>query len=268
MALWINNINKSTHPTVLQDKAQKPLKIRSSTVLQDQAQKPLERSVHPSNLQDQPQKALLKKLPTIHPRSSLDGPWISITIHKSTLYGDRIRGSNLREIEFLCSQIWHAQWDYLHLSSFSPFKKFKHTSKINGIKEGLSCSYNQREEQEHPRSRRCILGIITRSKARALAASSSTPASTLSKEQEHSRHEPVITLASLRALKKESPRKYFESLFSDADASDSTAMQVMAIGATSIDEQLAQMNEAIARLTRTVEEKDFQIAAFVNRLEA
>ncbi|KAM1942611.1 hypothetical protein ACFX15_011061 [Malus domestica] len=42
----------------------------------------------------------------------------------------------------------------------------------------------------------------------------------------------------------------------------------MTIGATSIDEQLAQMNEAIARLTRTVEEKDLQIAALVNRLEA
>ncbi|KAM1597500.1 hypothetical protein ACFX1Z_032390 [Malus domestica] len=44
--------------------------------------------------------------------------------------------------------------------------------------------------------------------------------------------------------------------------------QVMTIGVTSIEEQLAQMNEAIARLTRTVEEKDLQIAALVNRLEA
>ncbi|KAM2609243.1 hypothetical protein TB1_037480 [Malus domestica] len=113
-----------------------------------------------------------------------------------------------------------------------------------------------------------ISGIITRSKARALAASSSTPASTQSKEQEHPRHEPVITLASLRASREESPRKYSKSLFFDADSSDSTAMQVMATRATSIDEQLAQMNEAIARLTQTVEEKDLQIAALVNRLEA
>ncbi|KAM1337739.1 hypothetical protein ACFX2H_041533 [Malus domestica] len=44
--------------------------------------------------------------------------------------------------------------------------------------------------------------------------------------------------------------------------------QVMTIGVTSVEEQLAQMNEAIARLTRTVEEKDLQIAALVNRLEA
>ncbi|KAM2938348.1 hypothetical protein FF1_038147 [Malus domestica] len=113
-----------------------------------------------------------------------------------------------------------------------------------------------------------ISGIITRSKARALAASSSTLASTLPKEQEYPSHEPVITLASLRAPREESPRKYSKSLFSDADSSDSTAMQVMATRATSIDEQLAQMNKAIARLTQTVEEKDLQIAALVNRLEA
>ncbi|KAM1078427.1 hypothetical protein ACFX19_026101 [Malus domestica] len=57
-------------------------------------------------------------------------------------------------------------------------------------------------------------------------------------------------------------------MLSDADSSGSSTMQVMTTGATSIDEQLAQMNEAIARLTRTVEEKDLQIAALVNRLEA
>ncbi|KAM1232688.1 hypothetical protein ACFX13_002532 [Malus domestica] len=44
--------------------------------------------------------------------------------------------------------------------------------------------------------------------------------------------------------------------------------QVMTIGVTSIKEQLAQMNEAIARLTQIVEEKDLQIAALVNQLDA
>ncbi|MBT0984566.1 hypothetical protein KJ032_26385, partial [Salmonella enterica subsp. enterica serovar Typhimurium] len=111
-------------------------------------------------------------------------------------------------------------------------------------------------------------GVTTRSKARALSAASSTPASTPPKEQEHQRHEPVITLASLRAPREESPRKYSGSMFSDADSSGSLAMQVMTIVATSIDEQLAQMNEAIARLTRIVEEKDLQIVALANRLEA
>ncbi|KAB2630499.1 hypothetical protein D8674_008018 [Pyrus ussuriensis x Pyrus communis] len=113
-----------------------------------------------------------------------------------------------------------------------------------------------------------ISGIITRSKARDLFAAASAPALTLSKEQEHLRYEPVITLASLRASKGESPRKYSESLLSDADSSGSTTMQVMTTGATSIEEQLAQMNEAIAKLTRTVEEKDLQIAALVNQLDA
>ncbi|KAM1576178.1 hypothetical protein ACFX10_032526 [Malus domestica] len=111
------------------------------------------------------------------------------------------------------------------------------------------------------------LGITTRSKARATSAASFTSASTLPREQEHPRHKPLITLASPRAPRGESPRKYSESMLSDADSSGSSAMQVMTIGATSIDEQLAQMNEAIARLTRTVEEKDLQIATLVSRLE-
>ena len=71
----------------------------------------------------------------------------------------------------------------------------------------------------------------------------------------------MITLASLRAPREESPKKYSESLLSDANSNSSTAMQVMTTGATSIEEQLAQMNEAIAKLTRTVEEKDLQNAA-------
>ncbi|KAM1396457.1 hypothetical protein ACFX2I_014150 [Malus domestica] len=111
------------------------------------------------------------------------------------------------------------------------------------------------------------LGITTRSMARATSATSFTSASTLPREREYPRREPVITLASLRAPRGGSPRKYSEFMLSDADSSGSATMQVMTIGATSIDEQLAQMNEAIARLTRTVEEKDLQIAALVNRLE-
>ncbi|KAM1119717.1 hypothetical protein ACFX1X_044343 [Malus domestica] len=45
-------------------------------------------------------------------------------------------------------------------------------------------------------------------------------------------------------------------------------MQVMTTGATLIEEQLAQMNETIVKLTRTVEEKDLQIAVLVNQLDA
>ncbi|KAM1660381.1 hypothetical protein EV2_003485 [Malus domestica] len=111
-------------------------------------------------------------------------------------------------------------------------------------------------------------GIITRSKAKALSATSSARTSTLPKAQEHPRHEPVITLASLRAPREESQRKYSKSLLSDANSSSGIAMQVMVTGATSIEEQLAEMNEAIAKLTRTVEDKDLQIAALVNQLDA
>ena len=53
-------------------------------------------------------------------------------------------------------------------------------------------------------------------------------------------------------------------MLSDVDSSGSSAMQVMTIGATSIDEQLSHINEAITRLTRIVEEKDLQIAALVS----
>ncbi|KAM1600210.1 hypothetical protein ACFXTN_022702 [Malus domestica] len=45
------------------------------------------------------------------------------------------------------------------------------------------------------------LRITTRSNARATYAASFTSASTLPREQEHPKHEPVITLASLRAPK-------------------------------------------------------------------
>ncbi|KAM2957357.1 hypothetical protein FF2_024360 [Malus domestica] len=83
------------------------------------------------------------------------------------------------------------------------------------------------------------LGITTRSKARATSTASFTSASTLPREQEHPRHEPLITLASPRAPRGESPRKYSESMLSDTDSSSSSAMQVMTIRATSIDEQLA-----------------------------
>ncbi|KAM1568832.1 hypothetical protein ACFX10_034018 [Malus domestica] len=41
----------------------------------------------------------------------------------------------------------------------------------------------------------------------------------------------------------------------------------MTIGVTSVEKQLAQMNEAIARLTQIVEEKYLQIDALINRLE-
>ncbi|KAI5318189.1 hypothetical protein L3X38_037897 [Prunus dulcis] len=47
----------------------------------------------------------------------------------------------------------------------------------------------------------------------------------------------------------------------------SMAMQVMVTGATSIEEQLAHMSEAVTKLTKMVEEKDVQIASLINKWE-
>ena len=45
-------------------------------------------------------------------------------------------------------------------------------------------------------------------------------------------------------------------------------MPVMAIDTISIEEQLAEMARVIAKLTKTVKEKDMQIASFINKVEA
>ena len=42
----------------------------------------------------------------------------------------------------------------------------------------------------------------------------------------------------------------------------------MATNTTSIEEQLAEMAHTIAKLTKTVEEKDIQIASLINKVEA
>ena len=79
-----------------------------------------------------------------------------------------------------------------------------------------------------------------------------------SREQgEHHKHEHVINLTSLGAPKhatKGKPRML--------------VAQVMTIGVISVEEQLAQMKETIARLIKTAEEKDLQITALTNRLGA
>ncbi|KAJ9693708.1 hypothetical protein PVL29_009589 [Vitis rotundifolia] len=48
----------------------------------------------------------------------------------------------------------------------------------------------------------------------------------------------------------------------------SMTMPVMTIGTTSAEEQLVEMACAIAKLTKTVEEKDMQIASLINKVEA
>ncbi|KAM1264682.1 hypothetical protein ACFX15_033989 [Malus domestica] len=100
----------------------------------------------------------------------------------------------------------------------------------------------------------------------------------LLKEQgEYQKHESVINLTSLGAPKHDAEAHKMTSQSSQRRSSSASWMskgksrllvaQVMTIGVTSIEEQLAQINEAIARLTQIVEGKDLQIAALVSRLE-
>ena len=44
-------------------------------------------------------------------------------------------------------------------------------------------------------------------------------------------------------------------------------MPVMAMGTTSVEEQLEEMTRAIAKLTKMVEEKDMQITSLINKVE-
>ncbi|KAM1639197.1 hypothetical protein ACFXTN_008515 [Malus domestica] len=99
----------------------------------------------------------------------------------------------------------------------------------------------------------------------------------LKEQGEHPRCESVINLTSLGAPKHDAEAHKMTSQSSQRRSSSASWLskgksrllvaQVMTIGVTSVEEQLAQMNEAIARLTRTMEEKDLQIAALVRRLE-
>ncbi|KAH7840531.1 hypothetical protein Vadar_018136 [Vaccinium darrowii] len=52
-----------------------------------------------------------------------------------------------------------------------------------------------------------------------------------------------------------------------SNSSYSMGMQVMTTGAATVEEQLATMARAIEKLTKTVEEKDLQIASLMNKLE-
>ncbi|KAM1179755.1 hypothetical protein ACFX13_019238 [Malus domestica] len=99
----------------------------------------------------------------------------------------------------------------------------------------------------------------------------------LKEQGEHQRRESIINLTSLEAPKHNAEAHKMTSQSSQQRSSSASWMskgksrllvaQVMTIDVTSIEEQLAQMNEAIARLTQIVEEKDLQIAILVSQLE-
>ncbi|KAM1137281.1 hypothetical protein ACFX2B_034896 [Malus domestica] len=99
----------------------------------------------------------------------------------------------------------------------------------------------------------------------------------LKEQGEHQRHESIINLTLLEAPKHVVEAHQMTSQSGQRGPSSAPWMpeesrmmvaQVMTIGVTSIEEQLAQITEAIAKLMKTAEEKDLQIAALVNKLGA
>ena len=63
-----------------------------------------------------------------------------------------------------------------------------------------------------------------------------------------------------------SPREVTSSIFYE-NSSCIIAMTAMMTETATIDEKIAEMGHAIAKLTKTVEEKDLQIATLMNKLE-
>ncbi|KAM1526882.1 hypothetical protein ACFX12_016428 [Malus domestica] len=170
----------------------------------------------------------------------------------------------------MCSQIWHAKLDYLYLSSLCPFKASKHTSKSMASSKGqvVFATTKGRILSTYAANGQSI-GTTTASQHAI------SKLVLLNEQGEHQRRKSVISMTLLGAPKhaaeahnmtsKSSQQRYLSASWMSKGKSRLLFAQVMTIGVTSIEEQLAQMNEAIARLTQIVEEKDLQIAAFVSR---
>ncbi|KAH7857466.1 hypothetical protein Vadar_013066 [Vaccinium darrowii] len=116
-------------------------------------------------------------------------------------------------------------------------------------------------------------GPLTRSKAKATAIPASKgvaqqccKARSLSPRPSRSVSDADSSTGSHSVSSPSSP-KHSESP-SHSESSYSVAMQAMTTGAATVEEQLATMARAIEKLTKTVEEKDLQIASFMNKLEA
>ncbi|KAM1696160.1 hypothetical protein ACFXTN_027716 [Malus domestica] len=260
----------------LQDQAPTALEesVLRSSFFQDQAPTALwinkRRQIHTSNRSSRlSPKALEDLFITVSSRSSpktLEDPL------KSTFKDQAHDPLKKLPTEFSVFTNWHARWDNLYLSSLSPFKESKHTSKSMASSKGQAVLATTEGR------------ILSTSAANGQSISATTaPQHATSKlvplkeQGEHPRCESVINLTSLGAPKHDAKAHKMTSQSNQRRSSSASWMskgksrllvaQVMTIGVTSVEEQLAQMNEAIVRLTRTVEEKDLQIAALVNRLE-
>ena len=64
-----------------------------------------------------------------------------------------------------------------------------------------------------------------------------------------------------------SKEENYSNLFNSFTSPFSMTMLVMAIGTTFVEEQLVEMAHGIAKLTKTVQEKDMQIASLINKVK-
>ncbi|KAM1878303.1 hypothetical protein ACFX14_040304 [Malus domestica] len=111
--------------TILQDQAQKPLKICSSSFIQDQASTALGSIAHPINQ------------------------------HLTEIESE---DQNRERLNFPCSQIGTPSGTISASHLFLRSRNSSALQKINGIKEGSNCSRNRRKEQKRPRRNWCHFG--------------------------------------------------------------------------------------------------------------
>ncbi|KAH7845349.1 hypothetical protein Vadar_000946 [Vaccinium darrowii] len=105
-------------------------------------------------------------------------------------------------------------------------------------------------------------GPLTRSKAKA----TTIPARSLSPRPSRLVSDADSSTGSHSGSSPSSPKRSKSP--SRSESSYSMGMQVMTTGAATVEEQLATMAHTIEKLTKTVEDKDLQIASLMNKLEA
>ena len=90
--------------------------------------------------------------------------------------------------------------------------------------------------------------------------------STIGSEYHYSTSDVGSSTPSQASSSQGSPREVTSSIFLE-NSSRMIAMAAMMMKTATIDEKIAEMGHAIAKLTKTVKEKDLQIAMLMNKLE-
>ena len=90
--------------------------------------------------------------------------------------------------------------------------------------------------------------------------------STIGSEYHYSASDTGSSTASQLGSSQRSPREVTSSIFS-GNSSRTIAMAAMMTETATIDEKIIETGHAISKLTKTVEEKDLQIAMLINKLK-